>query len=230
MDKKGIIFGVVFVAWFILSLVLLIVFTKMDNTAATLIVAGQYFAVFGIAICAAKYTPKLLGFLFLVIGIGIIVLTVLYYGDDGFNFGIEWKTVAVYGSMGVFSLIGAIMILYGLNKNIKLKTNCDAAVSAECVEVKTRYYGTTHKNKYGNKRILTYKPVYVFEYNFESYTLESGTYTNIGVPRKGEIVTLYINSSKPTEFYDKSVIMSNVMLMILGTIFFCFGMYMFYIR
>ena len=75
------IFGIVFILWFIGSIVAMIVLSNMGKAEYTVMIFGQYFLVFGIMAFFGKSVdgsnPKPIGLIFASVGLGCIIIPFL---------------------------------------------------------------------------------------------------------------------------------------------------------
>lgn len=99
---------------------------------------------------------------------------------------------------GLFTVIGAVMLILQVVSYLCMKKICTEPVSAVCVHVKKKVRRTKE-----NKTTIKYSGI--FEYPFRGVTyLAAEPYDNNGAPNVGDRYELYINPNDPTDFYRKS--------------------------
>ncbi|MBR3834878.1 MAG: DUF3592 domain-containing protein [Lachnospiraceae bacterium] len=213
------ILSIVFLMWFVASIVLLIYFAKTGKTALTLAVFGQYFLVFGIIGLVSTISNN--GFklrclpilLFPLVGLGGIAGgIIIQYGSEEFKKRCTDAVPMIF--IVLFIVIGVFLIIAGLYSSLFLKLTCTEYVNAECVEVKKQYTSNHYE---------TYCPVYSFSYNGQNYMVCNDIYTNRFIPAVGQSYEVYINPNNPMKIYEPLRSMHTGLYMaILGVFIVCF--------
>jgi hypothetical protein len=110
--------------------------------------------------------------------------------------------------------IGTLAFVYPINLWFKINVLGYEAVEAKCVEV------DAHRSISLGYKSLIYegetikRPTFSYEYKNERYVVSCELYTWLGVPEKGEFVTVYVNPLKPEKYVrvsKPSIIISIVM-------------------
>lgn len=217
--NKGALFGACFLAWFILSMVGMIFFSKSGNTPVVAMLFGQYFLVFGImAMISGKGVATPVGLLIALIGVAVVVISFLRFWGPNFGIEVDTDRIIIILIPAFFALIGMVITWVSLYKRIVLKSSCDTQVQAECVDVKSKL---SRSKKHGST--MVYMPIFLFEYNSEKYVVDSGIYSNVGVVSKGDTLTLHINSSNPRQFYYDDMLKVYIIPIVLGILFMLVG-------
>ena len=209
------IISVVFILWFVASIVGMIFVAKTGRTALLLALFGQYFLVFGIvglisAISENGFKAKCIPILLVpLVGAGAIAGGfIIQYGSEEFKS--KCFDAVPYIFIILFAVIGIGLVIAGLYSSLYLKLVCKEYVSAECVDVLVR------KNRHGGE---VWCPVYSYSYNGQSYKSSSGIYTNDVYPSVGQDYELYINAKNPMQFYEPhNSIRTTFFLILLGII------------
>lgn len=205
----------------------------------------------GIGVCAAtgkvEYSIVLFGVCFLFIGIIALMsikLTdrnawVILFPVVGFCiaalaiYHIKNPMVDIweYGLLTGTGMMIFLALVMGLSTPIYrayINKKYTVTVQAACVELKEDF--TRSDSAKGPVMIPVYCPVYHFTYRGREYTVcEDDFYSNMGVPKVGEIRELLINPMKPEEFYAKkrgsflgNLLFIIVALIIGGAMFFAY--------
>lgn len=125
----------------------------------------------------------------------------------------------------IFIVVGAIMALVALMMllgSAVRKAQCSERVSAVVVDNVQRETKTPKRHSKTARRhaqttpTITYAPIYEYEYNGQTYRVESSTSSNPPRHHKGEHIELMIDPDNPTRLYDKSGAATVVYLIILG--------------
>ena len=134
----SIIAGILFLIIFIGGMIGMYVGSKTDlriclmSLGAILLSVGIVAAVNGIKIKGAKkITPLTIAAIFILIGAGLIIYPLLNI-FTGFVIGNE---IIVYSALGMFVLIGLLLIIIPIAKNLYLKKVCTVVVEAKCTEL-----------------------------------------------------------------------------------------------
>ena len=192
-EKKKIksnIFGGLFIAWFIMSIVGMIF---LKDTLYCVMLFGQYFLIFGlIPLIKAEKFEKLISIPFLATGICCIVIPFFVMNPQLLPKEINWDYVIVILLLLAFVLAGCCAAFIPLYNRKRLKMICNYSVIAKIVE-----YDISKSDK-GN---TLYCPIYGFWYNGQDRKVSNNYYTNIGVKEIGTECELMINPENPEEFY-----------------------------
>lgn len=192
------IISVVFLIWFVASIIGMVYVAKTGRTALLLAIFGQYFFVFGIiglisAISDGGFKPKHVPILlFPLVGAGAIAGGfIIQYGSKD----LKEKSLAAVPFIFIilFAVIGVGLIIAGLYLCLYLKLVCREYVNAECIEV------LETRNSHGG---TAWCPVYSYYYNGQYYKVSNDVYTNTVYPSVGQQYELYINANNPMQFYE----------------------------
>ena len=109
------IFGIVFIIWFIGSIVAMIVLSNLGKAEYTVMLFGQYFLVFGIMAFFGKSVdgsnPKPIGLIFASVGLGCIIIPFLIMHPELLPTVINWETVGVISFLMLFIVVGVAICL-----------------------------------------------------------------------------------------------------------------------
>ena len=214
-SKAGIIFSIIFILWFLASIIAMACLSKI-NGYYTVMVFGQYFLVFGLALCLNKDINNkrnlIPGILFILVGIACIIIPYLMMEPYIYEIVINWDGWVIATpvlTISPFAIGGLALILVPIIKTKLLKSRCTIEVAATIVD-----YAVT-KSDNGGK---LYCPIYEFQFNGQKYEVKNNVYTNIDVKPIGTLVNLKINPDNPKEFLGKS--RSLIFCIFMGIIFF----------
>lgn len=223
---KDAIISVVFLIWFVASIIGMVYVAKTGRTPLLLALFGQYFLVFGIvglvsAISDGGFKPKHAPILlFPLVGAGAIIGGfIMQYGSEE----LKEKSLAAVPFIFIilFAVIGVGLIIAGLYTSLYLKLVCRECVNAECIEV------LETRNSHGG---TAWCPVYSYYYNGQYYKVSNDVYTNTMYPSVGQQYELYINANNPMQFYEpQNYRGTGIFMIILGlfiVLFMGFVMYM----
>lgn len=192
----GIVFSVIFLIWFMVSLVGMVYFSKEKNGGMALVIAGQYFLVFGLiavvsGIKSKTFQPIVL--IFPLVGLGMMAGGyVLMVGNQKALAMMEYYLPYLF--LGVFFVVGASVVVSATCKHRKRLRDCDYVITATCVEIASRW----HKGK------RTFCPIYEIYFREQNIRLCSHTYSSANRMEVGERKELHINSENPEEFYEET--------------------------
>lgn len=213
------IMPIIFLVWFIASLVLLVILSQI-NSHYMIMIFGQYFLVFGIIFANAQRKDRdksLVPYLFMLIGISCIIIPLLMMYPNLLTIEINWERTIPILVMLLFIIVSLAMIISPIIKTKRLKKVCTLRVCATVIK---------HKTEYSDRGRKLFAPVYEFEFNGKKYEVCKEQYTNINVIPKGTIVELLINPLDPEEFLDDSNFSFYVIGM--GVLFFIVSFIIFY--
>lgn len=109
------IFGIVFIIWFIGSIVAMIVLSNMGKGEYTVMLFGQYFLVFGIIAFFGKSVdgsnPKPIGLIFASVGLGCIIIPFFIMHPELLPTVINWETVGIISFLMLFIVVGVAICL-----------------------------------------------------------------------------------------------------------------------
>ena len=109
------IFGIVFIIWFIGSIVAMIVLSNMGKGEYTVMLFGQYFLVFGIMAFFGKSVdgsnPKPIGLIFASVGLGCIIIPFFIMHPELLPTVINWETVGIISFLMLFIVVGVAICL-----------------------------------------------------------------------------------------------------------------------
>ncbi len=196
-NQKTNIISILFIIWFIASLIGMCVFAALESIYCIAIL-GQYFLVFGIAALASeeglkKFNPP--GIISAIVGIVIVTITcILIENSNLFVYELNWLNIIVTLFLLIFAIAGIYMIIVNIKKYKNLKENCTVLV-----------YATIEKSdsNYNRSKNSVYNPVYRYKYEGETYETNRVSSNKITKEIKTPIV-LKINPNKPEEFISES--------------------------
>ena len=120
------IFGIVFIIWFIGSIVAMIVLSNMGKAEYTVMLFGQYFLVFGIIAFFGKSVdgsnPKPIGLIFASIGLACIIIPYLVAHPELLPAMINWESVIILSVLLIFMLVGVGLCLLLVKQREKVIT------------------------------------------------------------------------------------------------------------
>ena len=207
-DFKSNLMGIIFIIWFIGSIVSMIYLSNINEYYAIMIF-GQYFLVFGmIPLVKEKGMDRLISVPFILVGLCCIVIPYLMINPDILFINLNWNAIIPILLILAFIIAGFSMLFLPIINKKRLKKVCNVMVSAKLVDYKYTYSDN------GNK---LYSPIYEFEFNGKKHNVSNNMYSNIGVKPVDTIVNLMINPNDPEEYMDNS--QSNIIVLFLGVIF-----------
>lgn len=211
----SIIAGILFLIIFIGGMIGMYVGSKTDlriclmSLGAILLSVGIVTAVNGIKIKGAKkITPLTIAAIFILIGAGLIIYPLLNI-FTGFVIGNE---IIVYSALGMFVLIGLLLIIIPIAKNLYLKKVCTVVVEAKCTELASSGFYDY------DGRCSPYIPVWEYTFDGVTYHEKEPTARNFALPSEGDYCELHINPDNPKEFYQETSPV-KVLYLVLGLVF-----------
>ena len=207
-DFKSNLMGIIFIIWFIGSIVSMIYLSNINEYYAIMIF-GQYFLVFGmIPLVKEKGMDRLISVPFILVGLCCIVIPYLMINPDILFINLNWDAIIPILLILAFIIAGFSLLFLPIINKKRLKKVCNVMVSAKLVDYKYTYSDN------GNK---LYSPIYEFEFNGKKHNVSNNMYSNIGVKPVDTILNLMINPNDPEEYMDNS--QSNIIVIVLGVIF-----------
>lgn len=206
--KREKILSIVFLIWFIASIVAMLVLAEI-NSLYTVIIFGQYFLIFGfVPIKNGEGKEKLVGVPFLLVGICCIFIPLFILHPELLRKQINWDMVIPILGVLVFIFAGiAMLVLPAMEKRRRKK------VYTEKVEATiVRYETMSHKGT------VLYCPVYRIKYWGREREISDNSYSNFGNMEIGTELELKINPNNPEEFIRDNNIQLNF-IQLLGMIF-----------
>ena len=211
----SIIAGILFLIIFIGGMIGMYVGSKTDlriclmSLGAILLSVGIVTAVNGIKIKGAKkITPLTIAAIFILIGAGLIIYPLLNI-FTGFVIGNE---IIVYSALGMFVLIGLLLIIIPIAKNLYLKKVCTVVVEAKCTELASSGFYDY------DGRCSPYIPVWEYTFDGVTYHEKEPTARNFALPSEGDYCELHVNPDNPKEFYQETSPV-KVLYLVLGLVF-----------
>ena len=215
----SIIAGILFLIIFIGGMIGMYVGSKTDlriclmSLGAILLSVGIVSAVNGIKIKGAKkITPLTIAAIFILIGAGLIIYPLLNI-FTGFVIGNE---IIVYSALGMFVLIGLLLIIIPIAKNLYLKKVCTVVVEAKCTELASSGFYDY------DGRCSPYIPVWEYTFDGVTYHEKEPTARNFALPSEGDYCELHVNPDNPKEFYQETSPV-KVFYLVLGLFFAAMG-------
>lgn len=228
MDKERsgvfkLILSFVFLIWFVISLIFMVYFAKKGQGGLAVMIAGQYFLVFGIIAVVSGISNKSfepITLIFPLVGIGMIAGGFIYgYGSSEALDFLERYLPDLF--LIIFLVTGIVMTAGSFLSTRKKRTDCTYVTMATVVNVDIKY-------RRGSR---SYCPTYEIYFRGETVRLCDHIYTNLDHITVGEQREVHINPDSPTEFYEeKKEKMKTVFLCGLGIAFLVvsvFALYMY---
>lgn len=129
------------------------------------------------------------------------------------KFGNAWDKILVSFVLLLFGSIGLGFLGFGIIGRIRRAKTYDEIVDAVCVEVSREHFHSMDNNDGGP----SYRPVFFVKCrNGHKYILYSNHFSNVGVPRVGDIIQLKLNSNNPFQWIRKNDFGSYAIFTIMG--------------
>lgn len=175
--------GFFFIIWFIASMIGIFYFMSTNPTIG-LMIFGQYFFVFGMM---ALFNKQAIGFIFTLVGAGIIIVPLLVSHPEFIPMELNWEFLGIFLFGFVFFAIGVGITISTIVADRNFKNRCSLPILATIV--------AESKNSHSTKF-----PLYKFRYNDRDYKVRGNSSKIINI---GEQVEIMINPSKPGDVYFK---------------------------
>ncbi|MBQ7766445.1 MAG: hypothetical protein IJ397_06365 [Lachnospiraceae bacterium] len=193
-----ILISIIFIIWFIGSIVAMVFFARSGMPALAIGVFGQYFLVFGIAAIVSgiknkNFNPIVL--IFPIVGIVAIVGSCIYQFGSEVMMDMVEKSIP-YLILGVFFIVGMILVIVAFRIAVGQKNRCTEPVVATCVEVLEKY------SVEGGQLLC---PVYEINYGMNKIQICNNVYMSDRDVCVGDCKDLYINPDNPQEFYEGKI-------------------------
>lgn len=219
------VFSVLFIGWFLTSIIALVVLAKVQEMGWVAVVFGQYFVVFGMLGLVNEIKG---GFrypiiaVFPTVGFSVVTCGLLWqFGDEVLKKNVVYHIPNMIA--GIFLLVGILLPVQIVVGKLEQK-KCTCVVQGKCVEVKWHYSSSSNGGS-----TKTYCPVYEYYYNGQTYIGSQNIYTNILRVTEGEYREIFLNPDKPTVFYEKGMSrVLNVVSLIIGMVFIGAGVVVIY--
>lgn len=186
----GIIISVIFLPWFLASLIGLIYVSKHGDLQWLVpVILGQYLLVFGTAGAVVIVSSKRKGLWIdaaaISVGAAAVVLPLVYHYGGEQTRSVVMQLIPVLAG-AVFLLTGACGALATFIAQKRSSEKYRTPAEGRCVELRTRM---------GSGGTLLKCPVYQISLNGETVRLCKDVFTNAGVPNVGESRTVYIDEN-----------------------------------
>lgn len=171
-----------------------------------LFIMGAFFFVVGIiGICNNKPSLDNLGILlFPLIGAVLMIVTAANIWDipalSYIKENIEFVVPLLF--LALFFIVGIALILIGTIGRIIKKTVCTYEIQAQCIAHRTRTFYSGGEDLSFHHRIRRYSPIWQCTYNGKEYTSKSNIWSSMRPPDMQESYQIFINPSKPKQFYS----------------------------
>lgn len=187
-----------------------------------LFIMGAFFFIVGIiGICNNKPSlDNIVILLFPVIGAVLMIVTAaniwdipaLSYIKENMNLVVPLLFLAL------FFVVGIVLILAGTIGRIIRKAVCTYEIQAQCVSLRRRNFHSSVEDLSSPIRSV-YNPIWQYTYNGKEYTSKSSyTWSTMRPPDRQEFYRIFINPSKPEQFYSPEF-NSYFVWLILGILF-----------
>lgn len=209
--------GVLFLAWFIGSIVaLLYAFNRGDMPGLGVALFGQIFFVFGVVFALSK---QKIGVIFSLFG-GTIVAggLIFHYGNKSTQQLLTEKMIPI-ALCSVFILVGVGFLIRVIQKHVLLKNRCTQSVMAKCTYIAREIIYVQRGSGDDRRSVPTpmWVAYYKYYYNGVYYYADCiGTPVHWDKPLLEDCREVKINPNNPKEYYE--TIKRNVDL-IIGLIF-----------
>lgn len=215
MNKKniGMMGGILFILWFIGSIIAMCYFGKTGRNSLMLVVVGQYFFVFGmtgVATMKEKLKWNLLLLLFPIVGLGLITAgLLLHYNVNIGNQPPSWACILM--GTNLFTAAGILLLIQQYIIAGELK-RCTTTVKATVINMLSR---VTEVND--QMRVL-YCLEYEIYVNGKKYEVSDHKYEKHPGVEEGDVCEIQINPENPDSgiFIDSRTSGSNWFLLIVG--------------
>ena len=195
----GKVIGFIYIVWFVASVVALLI-TYQNNRWISGIIIGQLFFFWGIFalilnIKKGNFAPWVC--LVSLLGIGVILFSLNWH----YNFidnEIVKENALPYAASLIFVLVGIALLLGTITRAAQEK-KCTVLVRAVCTDLDAR----TTNHSAGDSAYTIKCPVFTFDYNGKTYSVNSGTYSGGVKAVVGQEYDLYINPDDPELFMEE---------------------------
>ena len=218
-----IVFTIVFMTWFVGSIVMMIFLARNGMETLAIGVFGQYFLVFGIAAIWSGIKSKNFNPVVLILPIvGIIAIAVSVVWQFGAEETIEFiEENGWMALLAVFIIMGVLLEVYAVCITIGKKRKFSQTVTATCVDILVSY---------DNAGEEMYCPVYETYVGGIKNIVSNNMYSTKMNVHIGDIKIISVNEYFPGECYENSSGNGmGILAGILGLIFIgmpLFGLYM----
>ena len=202
-----IVFTIVFMTWFVGSIVMMIFLARNEMATLAIGVFGQYFLVFGIAaiwagIKSKNFNPIVL--ILPIVGIASIAVSVVWQfgAEETIEFIEENGWMAL---LALFIIVGVFMEVYAIAGTIGEKRKFSKSVTATCVDILVNY---------DNAGREIYCPVYETYVGGIKNVVSNNIYSTKMDVHIGDIKIISVSEYFPGECYENET--SNRMGIILG--------------
>ena len=142
---------------------------------------------------------------------------ILRFGSTDFH-----NAIASHGAL----LVGILLIVIGVGiyagviyGKVTAAKYCTYPVMAKVVDLRVSF------DSDGDR---TYMPIYEFQFKGETRQIHNNTYSNIGVPKLGEVREIFIDPENLDEYYEKKQQKGHsIFLYVVGAIFIAIGVFIF---
>lgn len=211
--------GILFVIWFILSLIALVYVSQTGQKAVAVMLAGQYFIGFDLVYMFSRnkdimeHGESVMGILpqiaFFVLGAVLIGCGAVYtWGSDEARETLMDNIPAIMGAG--FAVVGIGLVVVSIKSLLDDPTRFGAEVDAEVIGIRATTSEVSHK--------IYHLPTYRYEYNGKTYTVEGGNGSN-SLKGTGYKVKIKINPDAPEEVWDVTEMGSSLITIFLGLSF-----------
>ena len=104
--------------------------------------------------------------------------------------------------LALFFVVGIVLILAGTIGKVIIKTACTYEIQAQCIDGRARTFSFGGEDLRSSHRSRRYSPIWQYTYNGKEYTSKSNTWSTMRPPDTQEFYRIFINPSKPEQFYS----------------------------
>lgn len=220
-DKKGKIGTIIFITWFVASL-LAIMETGRTGNILCVALFGQYFFVFGLIAMVTAIKAKesfWLQSIFVLVGAGIVAGVLIYkFGTDALKQKL-FDMIPLAG-LSIFVIAGIVFLILAYREKFIIAPRYSYPVSAKCIKVLINYVDT---ERHGAKEVFC--PVFYYNYNGKEYESSNNIYTDTRFI-EGNYYDINIDPENPEKFYQMDVLKKSfIMELILGLVLTAAGVF-----
>lgn len=200
------------IIWSIVSIILMIYFSGLNQVTFTIMTLGQLFLILGIIAIVRKQST---GPVFTITGLACIILPAINEWGYLFNESIPSGSLLPILLSTAITLIGLVMLVAPEVLENMSAMRCKEIVKAEVIDLKT----TTLPDE-----TVAYAPIYSYNYKDKVYTKCTEKYKVTEIPEIGSKTELKINAKKPEDVYFEASKASKMLIYIFGAGFFITGL------
>ena len=220
-DKRGKIGTIIFITWFVASL-LAIMETGRTGNILCVALFGQYFFVFGLIAMVTAIKAKQsfwMQSIFVLVGAGIVAGVLIYkFGTDALKQKL-FDMIPLAG-ISIFVIFGIVLLIMAYREKFIIAPRYSYPVSAKCIKILTRH---VYRDDHGTDEV--YCPVFYYNYNGKEYESSNNTFGDTKFI-EGNYYDINIDPENPEKFYIPEVLKKSfIMELILGLVLTAAGVF-----